>query len=274
MPRGRWILLVALGLALGGNVQPVNDRGNSQGSAAERKENENPKAPLIAPINQQVSAPNVSPEHERYAEEERQRGRDDLVAQQASAFWTRVMGIVAIFALTLSTAGVWLIYTTFRETRRAASSAQRTYEAFVNVERPRLVVIPELVCDFAEHIMKVQMSVSNIGRSTAALIESRFDMQVGVEFPEAFKCTSRLGGTLQPGSNGTFQPAVIDVRELKEKPFLGGYVEYRTPFGGSHRTYFLTMIGEWEVGTNVMSVKPHPYTDQQSRKRFGWPDDD
>lgn len=59
----------------------------------------------------------------------------DLVAQQRSALWTGIMGIAALIGMALSAVGVWLIWTTFRETRRTAEIAQSNLVAYQQAER-------------------------------------------------------------------------------------------------------------------------------------------
>lgn len=68
----------------------------------------------------------------------------DLVAQQRSALWTGIMGLAALIGMALSAVGVWLIWTTFRETRRTAQIAQAALEHERSnakaVNRPWLIV--------------------------------------------------------------------------------------------------------------------------------------
>jgi hypothetical protein len=62
-----------------------------------------------------------------------------LAAQKITAWWTKVMGIAAMIGMALSTATVLLIWTTFRETKRAADAAadanSMTRQAFEESER-------------------------------------------------------------------------------------------------------------------------------------------
>lgn len=56
---------------------------------------------------------------------ENERKEQDLIAQQTSAIWTFLMGCAAIIGMALSALGVWLVYTTFDETRKANRIAMR-----------------------------------------------------------------------------------------------------------------------------------------------------
>lgn len=57
---------------------------------------------------------------------ENQRVELDLAAQQISAWWTQVMGVAALIGMGLSAVGVWLVWTTFRETKEANIIARDT----------------------------------------------------------------------------------------------------------------------------------------------------
>jgi hypothetical protein len=60
------------------------------------------------------------------AAREGQRKEQDLAAQNITAWWTKVMGIAALIGMALSAVGVWLVKTTFDETRKANQIARET----------------------------------------------------------------------------------------------------------------------------------------------------
>jgi hypothetical protein len=68
---------------------------------------------------------------------ENQRIEQDLAAQKVTAWWTKIMGIAALIGMGLSAVGVWLVKTTFDETRKSNAIAQR---ALLIENRPWLVV--------------------------------------------------------------------------------------------------------------------------------------
>jgi len=63
--------------------------------------------------------------HERRTYE---RDEQDLVAQRQSALWAYIMGAAAVIGMGLSVIGVFLVWTTFRETRRTAKAAEDTLD--------------------------------------------------------------------------------------------------------------------------------------------------
>lgn len=75
---------------------------------------------------------------EREAAQEAQRNTYDLEAQQTVAAWTRVMGKAAIIGMGVGIIGLFLIFTTFWETRKAAQTSRDTYDAFISLESPLL----------------------------------------------------------------------------------------------------------------------------------------
>ena len=70
-------------------------------------------------------------------EAERSNARDeyDLEAQRVTALWTGIMGMAAVTGMMLSALGVWLVFTTFRETKRSADAAHRNILLLIDSER-------------------------------------------------------------------------------------------------------------------------------------------
>lgn len=210
------------------------------------------------------------------AAREGERKEYDLQAQLVTSAWTRAMGIAAIIGMTVGIFGLGLLYTTFRETRRSAASSEKTYQAFVDVERARLVVTPSRVSEATTkhgNIWRLEISVSNIGRSSAAITHVRYEQLPGVEFPPVFVAWTAVNSVLEAGEDRDLRAIIIDPRNLPAKPFIGGYVEYRTTLGDTHHSYFLTSFGAVKERPGDYALGSHPYTDPQGRKRFGWPDD-
>ena len=57
----------------------------------------------------------------------------DLVAQRQSALWGYIMAAAAIIGMGLSVIGVWLVWTTFRETRKANQISRDASRAWVSL---------------------------------------------------------------------------------------------------------------------------------------------
>lgn len=91
-------------------------------------------------------------EHRSY-----QRNEQDLVAQKTSALWTMIMGWAATFGMVLSAVGIYLVWTTFAETRRAneiAREAQRPWvrlgimeEGSLRIEADKITLIVDMLLE-------------------------------------------------------------------------------------------------------------------------------
>ncbi len=67
------------------------------------------------------------------AKAEYEYNQADLVAQRQSALWAYIMAAAAVIGMCLSVIGVWLVWTTFRETRAANEIAGTSVRAWVSV---------------------------------------------------------------------------------------------------------------------------------------------
>ncbi len=56
----------------------------------------------------------------------------DLAAQRQSTLWAKIMAAAAIVGMILSALGVWLVYTTFKETKRSADLIVEQARAYVS----------------------------------------------------------------------------------------------------------------------------------------------
>lgn len=70
------------------------------------------------PVAQQPACLKKAATEARLKERDNQHNETDLVAQQTSALWTSIMGIAAVIGMALSVVGVYLVWTTFHETKR------------------------------------------------------------------------------------------------------------------------------------------------------------
>jgi hypothetical protein len=77
------------------------------------------------------------------AAREQQRDEYDLYSQKTMALWTAVMGGMAVVGVFLSVLGVYLIWTTFRETKRTADEAREANRITREGQRPWI--------DFSHH---------------------------------------------------------------------------------------------------------------------------
>lgn len=81
-----------------------------------------------------INEPNCAREIQNSAREN-QREEQDLAAQKMTAWWTQIMGVAALIGMALSAVGVFLVWTTFRETRRTAEIARLNLASYQHAER-------------------------------------------------------------------------------------------------------------------------------------------
>jgi hypothetical protein len=103
--------------------------------------------------------------HEQRAYE---RDEQDLVAQRQSALWAYIMGAAAVIGMGLSVVGVLLVWTTFRETKRANEITER----IAKLERRPWISLSMAVSDFAnfsrdDFCLRVAITIKNVGQSPA-----------------------------------------------------------------------------------------------------------
>jgi hypothetical protein len=111
--------------------------------------------------------------------------QSDLVAQRQSALWAYIMAAAAVIGIALSAVGVWLVKTTFDETRLANSIAKETlfrqlraYATVESIERDqstRVGEYPSFEC--------VNITIHNSGSTPATcvkIIYNRIEVVDGV----------------------------------------------------------------------------------------------
>lgn len=119
----------------------------------------------------------IEARHEQRADE---RDEQSLYTQKTMALWTALMGSAALIGMILSAVGVFLIWTTFKETKvtseaatksaeAATKSAEVAEQALVGVERPFLHFNPELR---GSDRSKQRYSFTNYGRTPCVIVYS------------------------------------------------------------------------------------------------------
>ncbi len=99
---------------------------------------------------------------------ENQRVELDLAAQQMTAWWTQIMGVAALVGMALSAVGVWLVWTTFAETKAANEIARMDQRPWLHIEIEKIgqLAYNESDLDFMI-ISDFVAKVSNSGKGLA-----------------------------------------------------------------------------------------------------------
>jgi hypothetical protein len=199
-----------------------------------------------------------------------QREEYDLEAQRNSATWTRAAAIAAIIGVALSIVGMGLILITFRETRRAANAAQRTYEAFIAVETASLIPVVISGNNSGSDMIKMGVEITNIGRSTAHILHVQYSALNDWHPIEEFKSFTHIGRAIKQDETLSFDEALLIQRGRPDPVFVGGYVEYRTRFGTNHRSYFCGSVDPAGMSDGIVRYRDYS---SQPAKGNDWPDD-
>jgi|GEM_PF-3111326 len=203
---------------------------------------------------------------------EYERGELDLVAQQKMALWTAIMGIAALIGMALSVIGVWLVWTTFRETRRQAQIAQDNLEAYREAERGHLEVhVRSGTKSSTSDTIAYDTQMHNVGRSSVKVLSIHYDILKKPEPKEIYKGATFEEFNVPADGSSNVSPLIKARADIEKYPFLGGYVLYRCKFGQMHRTHFcykITPITNDDVIITHFTHLTHP-----CKRERDWPDD-
>lgn len=203
-----------------------------------------------------------SPERREY-----ERRELDLVAQQKMALWTAVMGVAAMIGMALSAVGVWLVWTTFRETRRQAQIAQDNLDALYESERATLHAIAGDVGTIGEREEQfVALEIKNKGRSAGRIIELGGNGPAGEEGPN-----EAPRWTVVPAGESEHIPAFA-VPPKNAFLTVDCWIKYRSVGPKIHTSYFTVKV-RWLEPPDIPGVLMMPRWTVQVSNPNGHPDD-
>lgn len=191
----------------------------------------------------------------------------NLAAQQSVSLWTRVMGLMAVAGAVLSALGIFLVWQTWTETRRAATTSERTYDAFISLERARLNVVVHYLGGQGPNHFGFQVLATNVGKATAVVTQFLWADRASSDFAEieAFLLppVHIVIPTTETKILGAFN---FTAEQLQARPYLGGMVRYGSALGLDHKAYFCFQLeSKGPVNSPVFMAFP--------RKGDDWPAD-
>lgn len=206
------------------------------------------------------------------ANRENEREERDLEAQRTTAIWTSYMGAAALVGMAASLVGVGLVFFTFRETREAAEAARKTHQAFVDVERA--VLIPSIgngraLPDNSQIVFG--LTVGNVGRSSAKVQNVQYaiiEKPLPIEHYDGFK---QLDTLVKEGTSEDFTKTIRVPYDIASRPYIGGFIEYRSAFGILHKSYFCARVTEDPNHGN--SLRPRLFSIRPTKRDKNWPQD-
>jgi hypothetical protein len=173
MPRSDRGIIVAIGglaLLIGGVWYGLDQQSVYEQEAKDRHADYTRRAAdqiervcLARPASQKAYCIKEAVGEYRLKARDNEREHKDLVAQQTAALWAGTMGIAALLGMFLSAIGVALVYTTFRETQRAADAAHDANRPWLEV----CVCVNEIVLDHGGVSASINFQILNRGNSPA-----------------------------------------------------------------------------------------------------------
>ena len=204
------------------------------------------------------------------ASREGQRREYDLEAQRGMSKWTlwllvigATQALATIFGLIFIKGTLDATRDAVREAGTATAAAQATANAYISVERPRLVVRAAKIQKYSDKTtISIDLAAENIGKSTGYI------HHVG------WKASPHNG----PPHPLVLKPAGTSVHAEKTEPFwpveaelgtryLVGEIIYQSPFEKEHITYF-----SFRIDAITQSLGPTAWI-ISSDKGGGWPED-
>jgi hypothetical protein len=203
------------------------------------------------------------------AQRENDSNQRDLVAQRQSALWAYIMGAAAVVGIAVSAVGVWLVKTTFDETRVANEIAKTGARAWVSVEL--IGFIPEGKYEIQNHgaAYKYQFKVMIKNHGPAPASDVRFVAEIFFpdesdyansfcnEWKQRLSATKSSGGQVlfaqqddvQAHNLAILASQVDNAPKTPGKtwiaPQIVGCVNYRTPHAeGVRQTRFVAFLSD------------------------------
>lgn len=168
-----------------------------------------------------------------------ERAEYDVASQKIMAVWTAVMGSVAVLGVGLSAVGVYLIWTTFKATQRAANISAKTFAAYVSVEGARIVMTAEgsELRGARSAFVPVEIAAHNIGRSVCVLNYVRYTVSTDNSYHSLFEKEGIAHRATIGGDKGMI---VIREKIARTSPpiFIKGLLSYTDAASLARTSYF------------------------------------
>jgi len=219
-----------------------------------------------ASVSIEHKAPNISSPRqdncistEEDSANEAERGTYDLEAQQIMANWTRVMGKAAIVGMGVGILGLFLIFITFWETRKAAVAGRKANDITRDLQRARIVPVTKFE---AIPYGKDQFIIGceNIGTTPAFNLRCAIQVVIGIP-------------TIPPPLTDWGKPRLVKPQgeadltyaegEVLESTVIG-CIEYDTIFEKARKTYICMTFEQSNMSKQWFAVDSRPKS---------WPED-
>ncbi len=156
------------------------------------------------------------------------------------------MGIAAVTGMMLSAIGVWLVFTTFRETRKATVIATDSLEAVIDSERAKICMADSALVGKAPnepHKLAISIVLNNIGKSNATVRLIYWSAARDANWPETFDHIRDV--SLAAPEKGNLKIDYLRYHiAVPETHFVSGTVVYETILGRTFKTHFSYRVSQ------------------------------
>lgn len=177
------------------------------------------------------------------------------IAAERSSLWTFWGFFVAALGTALSGVGLWALIYTLRQSERGLMFSRKTYEAFIALERPRLIISVSNVIassiQFGEDEpikrTQVQLHAANIGKSACTITAITDVWQDELPSKGGIFSGGMPQAILIPAGGEEDLGWVEGLHEDHEARHILGYVAYMSPLG-EHLSYYCFIINPKATG--------------------------
>ena len=188
--------------------------------------------------------------------QENERAEYDLYAQRTSALWAAIMAFAALLGIGLSGVGVYLVWTTFRETIHATEIAKDSLNAMIDAERATL-----RMGEYAEirkahnrpHMRALTIRINNVGKSNGTIRSVIWIVADNAEWPESFEHSTAPDLIVKKEDSGEIQQ-IIHAPPTDGSYFVMGSVKYETILGRLFDTHFCYWVSPNNNQSTVINL--------------------
>lgn len=207
---------------------------------------------------------------ENEAAREARRSQRNLAAQQTTALWTQAMGKAAIIGTGVGIVGLFLIFVTFWETRKAANFAAKQLDAFYESER---AVIHAVGGGVGTSDMRdgqfVMVELKNRGSKSGRIVRMGCETPPDAEEPESI---APRWSVIEPGA--TKDEALVPVPPKNVRLSINCWVEYKSVGPKIYTSYFEVVVFYSDPSEETdMIMKALPSWQVRVSNASGHPDD-
>lgn len=195
---------------------------------------------LSLPVVEQIDCLN----NEMTTKQEDQHRDRELSAQETIADWTSVIGSVSRIGLVASLIGMFLLFLTFRQAKRSADAANKTHNAFLDVERATLIpYVQDFTTGSGNNGKRVSVGANNIGQGACVLLSFKYGWFDEIPDPQTMEIGGFTRSDLVPAQEDYKIGFYDSNKAMRHKEYFVGVIHYRTTLNVVCNAYLVIELG-------------------------------